>query len=407
LTAHRFIPFSWGRFILILLVLTLLTGIQNPAKGAQESEKEKLSKIQFNRSYSDHFRQIAEALRYCVVSVDSRFTKDILDPDGTTRKVYEEGNYGSGFIFDREGYVVTDIRNVIQFPSTYFSTLNPHAPGAHQPEYVKVTLYNGDSYEADFVACDWATGLAVVKMKRVTPEDLQPVVFSDASSVRIGDPVMVLDYNYFSKNVMGGAFGVVAALRGQFPSLEESENQFLQINFPKQGGNDGGIIVDVFGRVVAMISSYTPYAETLELHYGIPVDIISKVCNALITKGVYERPWYGFTLLELNETLKLQENIDFDEGMYVAYVEPESPAEKAGLVKGDVLYKWDGKVVKDYNIISGTFEKKKVGDKVQIEYFHRDFNVWDPVVGEYTLEVKKPNQKDEIQRARERAKSYL
>ena len=407
MTAHRFIPFSWGRFILILLVATLVTGIQNPAKGAQESEKEKLSKTKFNRSYSDHFRQIAEAMRYCVVSVDSRFTKEVKDPDGTMRTIYLQCSYGSGFIFDREGYVVTDIRNVIRFPSTYFSSLNPHAPGSQNPDYVKITLYNGDCFEADYVSCDWSTGLAVVKMRNTNPDDLQPVVFSDISKIMVGEPVMILDYNAFTKNVMGGAFGVVAALRGQFPSLEESESQFLQINFPKTGGNDGGIVVDVFGRVIAMVSSYVPYNEALELHYGIPVDIVSKVSNALISAGVYERPWYGFKLLELNDALKLQESIDFDEGMYVAYVEPQSPAEKAGLVKGDVLYKWDGKVVKDYAVIADIFGKKKVGDKIQIEFFHRDFNVWDPVVGEYTLETKKPNEQDEIQRARERARRYL
>jgi S1-C subfamily serine protease len=407
LTAHRFISFSWGRFILLFLVAALLTGIQSPAKGAAQTESEKLSKTQFNRSYSDHLRQIAEALRYSVVSIDARFTKDVLDPDGSTRTIYSEGNYGSGFIFDREGYVITDITNVIRFPSTYFSSQNPHAPGAQSADYVKVTLYNGDSYQADFVACDWTTGLAVVKMNRTNPDDLQPVVFSDVSDLKVGEPVMILDYNSFTKNVIGGSFGVVAALRGQFPSLEESESQFLQVNFPKTGGNNGGIIIDVFGRVIAMISSYTPYRETLELHYGIPVDIVSKVSNSLISKGVYERPWYGFTLLELNETLKLQESIDFDEGMYVAYVEPNSPAEKAGLVKGDVLYKWDGKVVKNYDVISDSFGNKKVGEKVSIEYFHRDFNVWDPVVGEYTLEVKKPNEKDEIQRARDRARNYL
>jgi len=407
LTTHRIIISFASRIISLIVIMMFLIGIQSPSQGAGEGEKERLKSIQFNRVYSDHFRLVAEAIRYAVVSVDARYTRNVLDPDGSTRLIYQEGNFGSGFIFDREGHIITDIRNVVRFPSSYFSSLNPNSPGSKTADYIKVTLYNGDSFEADFVACDWTTGVAIIRMKRFNPDDLQPVVFSEISEVKVGEPVMVLDFNSYNKNTLGGAFGVIAALRGQFPTLEESESQFLQVNFPKISGNDGGIIIDVDGKVIAMVSSYTPYGEVAELHYGIPVDIISKVSNNLITFGVYERPWFGFTLLELSETLKLQEDIDFDEGMYVAYVEPESPAEKAGLVKGDVLYKWDGKVVEDYSLFLDTFEKKKIGSKIQIEFFHRDFKVWDPVVAEYTLATKEPDKEDEIQRARERARKYL
>jgi S1-C subfamily serine protease len=396
-----------GKIFPVMIIILMVTCFQMPAQGAREGEKEFLSTKEFKRVYSNHFRNVAEALRFSVVSVEARFTRDIRDGDGNIRTIYEEGNYGSGFIFDREGHVITDLRNVLQFPSGFISPLSPRQKGAQVGNYIKVTLYNGDSFEADFVGIDGSTGLAVLKLKRANPDDLQPVVFGPVDDIEVGEPVMILNYNYIAKNLLGGAFGVVAALRGQYASLNQSESEFMMINFPKIGGNDGGIIIDVYGRVLAMVSSYTPYRETSELHYGIPVDIISKVCNSLIDKGVYHRPYYGFTLLELNESLKLQEDIDFDEGMYVAYVEPDSPAEDAGLMKGDVIYMWDGDILEDVSAIMNTFEKKKIGAVIEIEFFHRDFNVWDSVASEYTLEIQETDEEDELERARERARKYL
>lgn len=395
------------KIIPIILIAFVVVAIQTPVQSAREGEKERLKNVEFKRAYSDHFRQVAEALRPCVVAVESRYTKSIKDINGDVRDIYEEGNYGSGFIFDREGHVFTDLRNVLQYPSGFISPLNPRQQSSKHGDYIKVTLYNGESFEADFVGLDSVTGLAVLKMKRINPDALQPVVFSDVMKVAIGEPVMILDYNFYNKNLLGGAFGVIAATRGQFASLEESENEFYMINFPKMGGNDGGIIIDVYGHVIAMVSSYTPYQETSELHYGIPTDLLKKAGSHIINFGVYDRPWYGFTLLELNDTLKLQEDIDFDEGLYIAYVEPDSPAEKSGLSKGDVLYKWDGEVVENLQVISNVFEKRKIGESIPIEYFHRDFNVWDSYNGTYKLEIQETSETDEMEKARERARKYL
>jgi S1-C subfamily serine protease len=406
LTTQRFMHFASKVMPILIIGIILLTS-QSPLQAARVGEKEKLQTEQFKRQYSDHFANVAEALRASVVSIDARFTRNIRDRNGEERTIYSEGNYGTGFIFDREGNVVTDIRSVLLYPSSFISPLSPRQSSTKTPDYIKVTLYNGTSYEADFVGIDGSTGLAVIKMKRVNPDDLQPVVFSEAENTEVGEPVMILDYNYNNKNLLGGSFGVVAALRGQYPALEESENEFIMINFPKMGGNDGGIIINVYGQVLAMVSSYTPYREASELHYGIPVDIISKICNSIISIGTYQRPWYGLTLLELNDALKLQENIEFDEGMYIAFVEPESPAEKAGLEAGDVLYKWDGEVVKDVSVIINSFERQKIGSEIEIEYFKRDFNVWDTMFTKYTLAIEETTEEDELARARERARKYL
>ena len=390
-----------------ILVAFLITSFQNPLQAAKEGEKERLKNYEFKRQYSDHFRNVAEALRYSVVSVEVRYTREIRDKNGELRTIYEKGDFGSGFIFDREGHVITDLRNIVKFPSGFVSPLNPRQASSKVGDYIKITLYNGDNYEAEYVGLDAATGLAVVKMKRVNPDDLQPVVFAPENKVEIGEPVMILNYTNINKNLLGGAFGIISAMRGQYPSLDDSESDFLMINFPKLPGNDGGIIIDVFGHVIAMVSSYTPYGEASELHYGIPVDIVSKVCNSLIETGVFQRPLYGFKLLELNDSIKLQEDIDFDEGMYIAYVEPDSPAENAGLIKGDVIYMWDGQILEDVSVIMNSFEAKQIGTKVEIEYFHRDFNVWDTITTEYELTIEETDEEDELDRARERARKYL
>ncbi|MFH1515670.1 MAG: hypothetical protein ABIG42_09455, partial [bacterium] len=67
----------------------------------------------------------------------------------------------------------------------------------------------------------------------------------------------------------------------------------------------------------------------------------------------------------------------------------------------------DGKILEDVSVIMNTFEKKQIGSTVEIEYFHRDFNVWDTITTEYELKIEDADEQDELERARKRARKYL
>jgi len=374
--------------------------------------------------YSDYLKQIGAASASQVVGIDTRFTRRIWDLN-QYRTIYTGTGFGSGFVYNKDGYIICDYSTVVDYPSEFVSVFKPKRDALREASYIRVNFYNGKQYAARLVGYDDATSIAVLKIDRLDPADLHPVSFADSSQVNVGEPLAVLGYNYDTRSKVTVTSGIISALRTQYPSLEETENIFFQVNYPYNMGNAGGILINLDGEMVAMITSGAPYSDILEVHFALPENVIRNVADQIIGVGEVHRPWFGFKLLDITDELKRAYEIpdvieiNYDQtlpeivlrkvekgelktgkntagddvifvdketlGMFIINVEEDSPAAKAELAAEDILWMFEDKIINKVDILNNELEKYDIGDIVTLTYLRRLYDKYDVFTTEFEL----------------------
>ena len=238
---------------------------------------------------------------------------------------------GSGVVVRSEGYVVT----------------NYHVAG--HSEQVICTLWNKERIRAELVGGDPLTDLAVLKLDFRDYKGTRPPAaeFGDSDALQTGQIVMALGSPFALSRSL--SFGVISTTDRYLPSdfrLPSGErtgifNTWIQTDAAINPGNSGGPLVDLSGRVVGINSRAFVMANNLG--FSIPANVVREVVAAIIANGRLERSWIGV------EVQPLQELEDFfaarSGGVLVSDVEPESPAESAGIRPGDLLVRVGDKEV--------------------------------------------------------------
>ncbi len=229
---------------------------------------------------------------------------------------------GSGFVIDPEGYVVTN-NHVIE--------------GA---EKITVTLRDGKAFEANLIGADARTDLALLK---VEAEAALPFVeFGDSDSLRPGDWVVAVG-NPFG---LGGSVtaGIVSARGRDLPGGALID--FIQIDAPINRGNSGGPAFNSEGDVIGVNTAiYSPNGGSVGIGFAIPSELASRIVADLRDDGQVERGWLGVRIQPVTPDIAEGFGMEKAEGALIASVEPDSPAELAGLKAGDVVLAWDGEAV--------------------------------------------------------------
>jgi serine protease Do len=361
----------------------------------------------YDKEIADYLQEMGADLEPSLVFIETRFTKTIIE-DGVPREVLVSGDFGSGFIYNKEGIVVTSYNVVLHPPSSYFSVLSGAA--GTQADYIKVHLTDGSTYSAELKGSDGATGIAVLQLKRLDPRKSIPVPFGTLKDVEVGEPIMFMGFNSWTRGSVGYDFGIISALRPKFPSVEKSVNQYIQVNVPQNSGNKGGVVINIEGKVIAIMTGSKPYPDATEVHFGLPIDTVREVVDAILDKGEMHRPWLGVNLLQMNPQIeraysligdltgdglvtdadrtkfKKDTGIDLKHCLFVVYVDPESPSADTGLREGDILMEYNGVPISDMSEMLNEFDKYKIGDTVTLQWMRREYAVWDPMVGDLKIE---------------------
>ncbi len=229
---------------------------------------------------------------------------------------------GSGFVIDPDGYIVTN-HHVID--------------GAVE---ISVTFTDGDTLQAELIGSDERTDLALLKVE--AEEDLPYVSFGESDEIRPGDWVMAVG-NPFG---LGGTVTVgILSARGrdlQGGSLVD----YLQIDAPINRGNSGGPAFNQEGEVIGINTAiFSPNGGSVGIGFAIPSETAEDVIAELRDNGMVERGWLGVRIQPVNDDMAEGFGMDDARGALVAMVEPNSPAERAGLKSGDVILSWDGQEV--------------------------------------------------------------
>ncbi len=393
----------------LILTIGLVTGI-SPMAGAQTFEQ--------GTVYSDYLKEVGSSALNQVVVIDTRFTRETWDVD-RYRTVMISGDFSTGFVYNDEGYIVSDMSAILHYPSSYASAFKPgKREGVKEPAYIRVTFSDGKAYPAELIGYDSPTSLAVLKVDRLDPEYLHPVTFADSNEVTVGEPLAIVAHNFGSRShATQVTSGIISALRTQYPALEETENIFFQVNYPYSPGNEGGLMLNLDGEMVAMLTNAAPYPDITEIHFALPENVIRDVVDQIIGVGEVRRAWFGFSLLDLSDELRIAYEIpdvieidylsDLPEhvlalieegeletaindrgqnvvlvpekkiGKFIINVTEDSPAEKAGLSTDDILWMFQDQIIESTSVLNNELEKYDIGDIVSLTYLRRYFEKYE------------------------------
>ena len=234
---------------------------------------------------------------------------------------------GSGVIVDESGLVVTN-NHVIE-------NMNE----------VRIALADRREFEATIVLRDPRTDLAVVKIKSPTG-GFVPMPFGDSETLEVGDFVMAIGNPFGVGQTV--TQGIVSALaRTQVGS---SDYQFfIQTDAAINPGNSGGALVDLAGRLVGINTAiYSQSGGSHGIGFAIPASMVSAVVEtAKAGASTVRRPWLGARVQSVTPDIAESMELDHPTGVLVASLQAKSPAEEAGLKRGDLILTVDGKVVDD------------------------------------------------------------
>ncbi|HVN24202.1 MAG TPA: DegQ family serine endoprotease [Syntrophorhabdales bacterium] len=247
---------------------------------------------------------------------------------------------GSGFIIDKEGYIIT----------------NNHVVERADEITVKV---NGKEYKARIVGRDPKTDLALIKIS--TPvKDLQPLSLGDSERMRVGDWVIAIGNPFgLEETVTKGIISATGRVIGAGPY-----DNFLQTDAPINPGNSGGPLLNLKGEVIGINTAIV--ASGQGIGFAIPINTAKLITTQLREKGAVTRGWLGLTLQNMTPDIAQALGLKESGGVLVADVLPGGPAEAAGVQKGDVIVRFNGKEVKTTGDLSRLVAETPINNTVTV-----------------------------------------
>ncbi len=283
---------------------------------------------------------VAKQVGPAVVGVS---TKSISSNDIFGFPEQQEG-MGSGIIFNEEGYILTNYHVVA---------------GAKQINVIFNTGDGGKEIPAKLINYNAEMDIAVIK---TTEKVTVPAVaeFGDSDSLQIGDPAIAIG-NPLGKEFLGTVTsGVVSAVNREI-AIDGQKHTYIQTDAAINPGNSGGALVNVYGQVIGVNSAKIGGNQVEGMGFAIPINAIKPEIEHLL-KPILK---IGIGAREIDSKLSKEYNIPI--GIYIQQIEEFSPAERAGLMPGDVITKFDGKTVKTIKELNELKQKHNVNDTINIE----------------------------------------
>ncbi len=255
----------------------------------------------------------------------------------------EETASASGVIISSDGWILTN-NHVIS-----------------DADKIKVTLANGKELTARSLGGDPIVDLAVIK---VDADNLPVAVMGDSDNLEVGQTAIAIGNPYgFERTV---TVGVVSALRRSIPGGGSALSDLIQTDAQIYPGNSGGPLVDSRGDVIG-INTAVVGSRSGGLGFAIPINTARHIVNEVVKMGHVVVPWIGISYGDITDQIAKVFNLPAKEGIIVALVEPNSPAEFAGVKKGDIIVAADSTKIADGGDLQKVLRDKAVGDKMTLK----------------------------------------
>ena len=326
------------------------------------------SNINYAKDAPSSFADLAERLMPSVVNISTTQTvttttnpfpfqfppgspfEDMFKEFGTPQKKKAYA-LGSGFIIDQKGIVVTN-NHVIQ--------------GA---EDILVRVNGDEEYEATIVGADTLSDIAVLKIK--SDKKLNHVKFGDSDKARIGDWVIAIG-NPFG---LGGTVtsGIISA-RNRNIGMARYED-FIQTDASINVGNSGGPLFNMDGDVIGINTAILGQSGSIGIGFSIPSNNAKIVIDQLIKYGETKRGWLGVRIQYVTNEIAETEKLDKPRGALVVGVANNSPSSKGGILSGDIILEFDGKLINEMKELPLIVAQTKVGKTVEVKVWRNQREV--------------------------------
>lgn len=284
---------------------------------------------------------------------------------------------GSGVIISKDGYILT----------------NNHVIAEADEILVDLADDDEEEFPATIVGTDPSSDLAVLK---VDLKELPSATLGNSDTIEVGDIVLAIGNPFGLGQTV--TMGIISATGRQqvIPRQQGVLYQdFIQTDASINQGNSGGALIDAEGRLIGINTAiFSRTGENLGIGFAVPINMARNIMEQLIERGKVSRGYLGVTIEEVTDDLAESFGLKTDAGALITKIEEGSPADTAGLLRGDIILKINEREIKNVNDLLLTVSQEPPGSDVEVIIFRDN--------AEKTFTVKLTERKDETARSMEK-----
>jgi serine protease Do len=281
---------------------------------------------------------------------DSPF-EDLFEQFRTPKK-WKEQSLGSGVLVSADGYIITNYHVV------------------EKAEEIRVTLFNNEDYKGKVIGADPKTDIAVIK---INAKELPAINWGDSDKLEVGEFVLAFGNPFGLSHTV--TMGIVSAKGRASVGIADYED-FIQTDAAINPGNSGGPLVNIKGELTGINTAIVSKTGGHQgVGFAVPSNMVKSVMTQLINEGKVTRGWLGVAIQQVTPELAKKFGLDKPEGALVTEIINESPAEKSGLKRGDILLEVNNKGVDDVETLRNIIAQSKVGSTIVLKVLRDKKNI--------------------------------
>ncbi|MEW6109073.1 MAG: DegQ family serine endoprotease [Nitrospirota bacterium] len=258
-------------------------------------------------------------------------------------KKWKEQSLGSGVIVSADGYIIT----------------NNHV--VEQADEIRVTLFDKRSFKAKIIGADPKTDVAIVK---IDADNLPSIRWGDSDKLQVGEFVLAIGNPYGLSHTV--TMGIISAVGRASVGIADYED-FIQTDAAINPGNSGGPLVNTNGELIGINTAIFSRSGGYQgIGFAVPSNMARLVMEQLVQRGKVTRGWLGVTIQELTPELSQKFGLKNSKGALVGDVAKGSPAEKAGIKRGDIILEFNGRKVQDVGNLRNMVAQSKAGSEISV-----------------------------------------